>query len=186
MDEESQEFLEECLKQAEIRWHKLLEESTRRAEKQHRVPEQKRTTVEEKWRELTTELREAEEHWKKLVKETENPSTLVKPAILQLGPRPRIIRRRNIKEEDIKFEIFPLPKPRRERGGFVRNRKNELTVLNNDLKYEKEDEKIQAIKRRIARIKKEINTYRKQAKKNKKQKATPSSGINTKMCQNIN
>lgn len=174
MGEEPQEILEEKLGQAEARWYKLLEERKNRyLEKPDVIKQEIETfhTREEDWRELKKKLREAEERWRKQLLETKDPHSLIKPEILQLGPRPREIKRRPKKDEEAKFEIFPLPKQRGLRGGFVNVRKNDLSILNNDLRYEKDEHKIQAINRRIACIKKEITTHRKQVRKNKKRTA---------------
>lgn len=174
MKNEPREVLEEYLSQAEDRWHRLLKESKERRFRKPDVPSGKtkqqtytRVTEEKDWEELEEDLKQAEKRWMQSLQESDTKKQ--KPEVLLWGPRPKTLSKRKAKEEEIKFEIFPLPKPQRLRGDFINQRKLDLTLLNHELTYETNEDRIQAIRAKITSIKKEINNHRTQKKK-KKQK----------------
>lgn len=160
MEEESQEYLEEYLRQAEVRWYQLLEEGSKKIDKKD-----PRT---EEWQELAVTIEKGNKHWEKKVEKSDNPSSLVKPEVLLLGPRPKVIRKQKPVEEEIQFEIFPLPKPRGTRGGYINRKKRDLSCLDVNLKYETDENEKLRIKKRITDIKKDISAYRRQIRKDKR------------------
>lgn len=153
MEEESLEELEQTIKEVEIRWAKLLEESKDR--------ELAKENRQEKWNKLITTINQVEKCYNK------DNNGKEKPEVLQIGPRPKTIKNTK-REEDIKFEIFPLPKPKKNRGDFVNRSKLQLTILNLNLKSETDSSRIESIKAQLVQIKKEIKSFRRQAKKMRK------------------
>lgn len=160
MEEESQEYLEEYLRQAEVRWYQLLEEGSKKIDKKE--PRTK------EWQELATTVQKGDKLWKKKVQKSDNPNLLVKPEVLLLGPRPKVIRKQEPVEKETKFEIFSLPKPRGTRGGYINRKKRELSCLDVSLKYETDESERLKIKEKIAKVKKDISTYRRQIRKDKR------------------
>lgn len=163
MEEEPLEVLEEYVKQAELRWYRLLEESNRQ-QTTGRKQKATRVTKEEEWEETIECIKKTEELWSK------NPSSTEKPKILNLGPKPRIIQKKKPKQEKYLFEIFPLPKPHRLRNGFTCRLKRELNVLNNELAYDISQERRTIIEAQIKTMKKQINDFRKKKAQEKKKK----------------
>lgn len=119
----------------------------------------------ESWEEIVENLRQAEERWQRLLKESSNPGSVEKPEILHLGPKPRTIKRQIPKEEEVKFEIFPLPKPRKNRGDVVNRCKQQLTLLRAQLSQETNEDRRKLFETSINKQKDEIKAYRKQKKK---------------------
>lgn len=128
----------------------------------------------ELWEDIVEALGQAEKRWEKQLQET-NTSAEEKPDILYLGPKPRKIKSRKAIEEEIKYEIFPLPKPWKNRGDFVNRCKKELTLLNLTLAQEANEDRRKQIEAKRSKVKAEIKAYRKQKKNNKKKSSTTES-----------
>lgn len=90
--------------------------------------------MEQPLEEILEELRAAEERWQKLLKESEgNKEKIIKPEILNVGPKP--IKNLSRKVEEPYIPVVAIPKIKRNRGDFVSRMKTTLNVLKSELGY---------------------------------------------------
>lgn len=125
-------------------------------------------SVEQPLEEILEELRAAEERWQKLLKEAEgNTEQLVKPDILNIGPKP--IRRPKAKftTREPFIPVVPVPVIKRNRGDFISRMKRRLNVLKCELSQTGCPAVKTEIEGRIKKTKLEMKIFKKQKKNGK-------------------
>lgn len=122
--------------------------------------------MEQPLEEILEELRAAEERWQKLLKESEgNKEKIIKPEILNVGPKP--IKNLSRKVEEPYIPVVAIPKIKRNRGDFVSRMKTTLNVLKSELGYTDCATSREEILQKILQTKRGIKLHKK-AKRNGK------------------
>lgn len=110
--------------------------------------------MEQSLEEILREVKEAEDRWERLLKNIpeERKPEVEKPDVLNLGPRPKIIKRVK-KTAEPKIPIFPLPNVQKSRGGALNRHKKELRVALHVLSYTEEEKARRFLEERITSLK---------------------------------